>query len=179
MAIRHFETHHPQLGEGVYIDEAATVIGQVRFGDLVSVWPGAVIRGDVNWIDIGEQSNVQDGAVLHVSHEGPFKPEGAPLTIGQRVTVGHLAMLHGCTVGDDCLIGMNATLMDDVVVEAGTMVAAGALVTPGKRLESGWLYAGSPAKAIRPLKKNELEFISYSAEHYVALARRYDGKKAD
>lgn len=173
MTIRHFEQHQPQLGADVYIDEAATVIGRASLGERVSVWPNAVIRGDVNWIEIGADSNVQDGAVLHVSHEGPFKPEGAPLKIGQRVTVGHLAMLHGCTIGDDCLIGMNATVMDDVVIEAGTMVAAGALVTPGKLLKSGWLYAGSPAKAVRKLKDSERQFITYSAEHYAKLAQRH------
>ncbi|EDY87217.1 protein YrdA [gamma proteobacterium HTCC5015] len=173
MTQRYFEQHAPSVADDAYIDEAATVIGRVTLGDRVSVWPGAVIRGDVNWIAIGADSNVQDGAVLHVSREGPFKPEGAPLRIGQRVTVGHLAMLHGCTIGNDCLIGMNATVMDDVVIEAGTMVAAGALVTPGKHLKSGWLYAGSPAKAVRELKDSERDFIRYSAEHYTQLAQRY------
>lgn len=173
MSIRSFENHQPTIAKTAWVDDAATVIGDVTLGESVSVWPNAVIRGDVQHIRIGDNSNVQDGAVLHVSHDGPFKPGGAALHIGNNVTVGHLAMLHGCKIGNDCLIGMSSTVMDDVVIEDEVMLAAGALVTPGKRLESGYLYAGSPAKQVRPLKEEEKEFIAYSAQHYVRLMGRH------
>lgn len=173
MTIRSFEDHQPQLADGVWVDDSAVVIGDVVIGESVSVWPNAVIRGDVQHIRIGANSNVQDGAVLHVSHDGPFKPGGAPLLIGENVTVGHLAMLHGCTVGNNCLIGMSSTVMDDVVIEDEVMLAAAALVPPGKTLLSGYLYAGSPAKQVRPLTDKEKEFIAYSAQHYVRLKDRH------
>lgn len=173
MTIRSFEDHQPQLAKDAWVDDSAVVIGDVVLDEFVSVWPQAVIRGDVQHIRIGANSNVQDGAVLHVSHDGPFKPGGAPLLIGENVTIGHNAMLHGCTIGNNCLIGMSATVMDDVVIEDEVMLAAGALVTPGKTLSSGYLYAGSPAKQVRPLTEKEKEFITYSAQHYVRLKDRH------
>lgn len=173
MTIRSFEQHRPVLAETAWVDETALVIGDVVLGEQVTIWPMAVVRGDIQHIAIGDYSNVQDGAVLHVSHDSAFKPGGAALHIGDNVTIGHQAMLHGCTVGNNCLIGMSATVMDDAVVEDWVMVAAGALVPPGKRLESGFLYAGTPARKTRPLTNKEREFIGYSAQHYARLKERH------
>ena len=158
MSIRQFDDKKPIIGSSVYIDESAVVIGDVTLGDDVSVWPTTVIRGDVESIKIGAGTNVQDGAVLHVSHAGPFAPEGQPLTIGKGVTIGHRAVVHACTVGDYCLVGIGAIILDGAVLEDYVMLGAGALVSSGKRLESGYLYVGAPAKQARPLKESEKAF---------------------
>jgi carbonic anhydrase/acetyltransferase-like protein (isoleucine patch superfamily) len=173
MTIRNFNNETPQFGENVYIDDSAMVIGAVTLGDNVSVFPMAVIRGDVEKITIGANTNVQDGAVLHVSHQGKFSERGHPLTIGESVTIGHRAVLHGCTIGNFCLIGIGAIVMDDAVLEEYVMLGAGSLVPPNKRLESGYLYVGSPAKQSRALTENEKAFLRYSAEHYVSLKNQY------
>jgi carbonic anhydrase/acetyltransferase-like protein (isoleucine patch superfamily) len=173
VAVKAFEDKYPQLGVSVYIDESAVVIGDVTLGDDVSVWPTTVIRGDVERISIGQGTNVQDGAVLHVSHAGKFSPQGHPLTIGKGVTIGHRAVAHACTIGDYCLIGIGAIIMDDAVLEDYVMLGAGALVPPGKRLASGFLYVGAPAKQARPLSESEREFLEYSAAHYVLLKNRH------
>jgi carbonic anhydrase/acetyltransferase-like protein (isoleucine patch superfamily) len=173
MSIRSFNGVLPQLGENVYIDDSAVVIGAVTFGDNVSVFPTAVIRGDVEKITIGENTNVQDGAVLHVSHQGKFSERGHPLHIGKSVTIGHRAVIHGCTVGNYCLIGIGAIIMDDAVLEDYVMLGAGSLVPPNKKLESGFLYVGSPAKQSRALSEDEKEFLRYSAQHYVSLKNQY------
>ena len=128
-----------------------------------------VIRGDVHSIRIGERTNIQDASVCHVTHDGDFSPGGFPLTVGNNVTVGHRVLLHACTVGDDCLIGMAATIMDGAVIEDNVIVGAGSLVPTGKRLESGYLYVGSPVKRVRELNDKELAFLKYSAEHYSKL----------
>lgn len=133
----------------------------------------SVIRGDVNVIRIGHHSNVQDGSVFHVSHAGEYNPKGAPLIIGDYVTVGHKVLLHACRVGNDCLIGMGSIVMDNVVVEDQVMVGAGAVVPPGKTLQSGYLYVGNPCKKVRKLSVKELDYLRYSAEHYVRLKNRY------
>ena len=163
----------PSLGARVLIDPTAVVMGDVWLGDDVSVWPHAAMRGDVQIIRIGARTNIQDGTVLHVTHEGPYNPDGFPLHIGDDVTVGHRALLHGCTVGDRVLVGMGAIIMDKVVVEDEVMIAAGSLVTPGKRLRSGHLYAGSPARQVRTLSESEQRFLQYSADGYVSLKQRY------
>ena len=131
------------------------------------------MRGDVQIIRIGARTNVQDGAVLHVTHDGPYNPGGYPLNIGSDVTIGHRALLHGCRVGNRVLVGMGAIVMDAVTVEDEVMIAAGALVTPGKTLRSGCLYAGSPARELRPLSEEERQFLPYSAAGYVSLKDRY------
>ena len=168
--------HHgvePQLAPGAWVHPRATVIGEVRLGADASVWPGAVIRGDVNSITIGEASNIQDGSVLHVSHKTAADPAGGPLVIGARVTVGHTVILHACTIEDECLIGMGSIILDRAVVRKHVLLGAGSLVPEGKVLESGYLYLGRPAKAVRVLTEEEIAYFNYSAEHYVKLARSY------
>lgn len=171
--IRSYKGLSPTLGERVYIDPAAVVIGDVKLGDDVSVWPGAVIRGDMHHIRVGARTSVQDNAVLHITHASDFNPDGWPLIIGEDVTIGHGACLHGCKVGNRVLVGIGATVLDGVTVEDEVVIAAGALVPPGKTLESGFLYIGSPCKQARSLKESERAFFSYSAKNYVALKNDY------
>ena len=172
-SIRSFQNTTPTLGERVYIDPCALVIGDVTIGADSSVWPFAVARGDMHSIRIGERSSIQDNTVLHITHAGPFNPKGFPLSIGDDVTVGHSACLHGCTIGNRVLVGIGATVLDGAVVEDEVIIGAGTLVPPGKRLESGYLYVGSPAKQARPLKDSEKEFFRYSAGNYVKLKDEY------
>jgi carbonic anhydrase/acetyltransferase-like protein (isoleucine patch superfamily) len=155
----HFD-RRPQAGHDVYIAESATVIGDVALGDECSVWPQAVIRGDVNAIRIGARTNVQDGCILHVTHDGPYTPGGHTLEIGEDVTLGHGAILHGCQIGNRCLIGIRATVLDGAVIEDEVLLGAGALVAPGKRLESGYLYHGQPARQVRRLSDTEREALA-------------------
>lgn len=172
-SLRSFAGHVPRLGRRVLIDPSAVVLGDVELGDDVSVWPQASVRGDMHWIRVGERTSIQDGCVLHITHAGPYNPDGWPLQIGCEVTIGHNATLHGCEIGDRVLVGMGATIMDGAVVEAEVVIAAGALVTPGKRLRSGYLYAGTPAREVRPLSDKEIAYFSYSAANYVRLKDRH------
>ena len=171
--IRSFENTLPRIDSRCYIDESADIIGDVVIGKNCSVWPTAVIRGDVNTIRIGHSTNIQDGSVLHVSHAGDYNPAGAALTIGDYVTVGHKAILHGCSIGNDCLIGMGSIIMDDARLEDRVMLGAGSLAPPGKTLQSGYLYVGSPCKRARPLSEREIDYLRYSAEHYVRVKDQY------
>ncbi len=173
MALRPFNGVSPRVGENVFVDSSAVVIGDVTLAANVSIWPAVVIRGDVNSITVGEETNIQDGAVLHVTHRSTSNPEGYPLKIGKGVTVGHKVVLHGCTIGDLCLIGIGAIVMDGAVIEDLVMVGAGALVPPGKRLESGYLYVGSPVRPSRPLKDEEIAYLSYSKDGYVRLKAQH------
>lgn len=170
---RDFEQHSPSIDPSAWLDPSCVVIGDVVIGAGTSVWPGCVIRGDINSIRIGQDTNIQDGSVLHNSHDGPYLPGGAPLLIGDRVTVGHKVLLHGCEIANDCLIGMGAIVMDRVVVENEVMIGAGALVPPGKTLVSGYLYTGSPARQARPLNDEERRYFRYSANYYVELGKRH------
>ena len=172
-ALRAFGEWSPELGEEVYVDPRATVIGQVKIGAHSSVWPGAIIRGDMHAIQVGHRVSVQDNAVLHITHASHYNPKGFPLSIGNDVTIGHGACLHGCTVGNEVLIGINATVLDGAVIKEKVVLAAHSLVAPGKTLESGFLYMGSPAKKIRPLSEQELRFFRYSADNYVKLKNQY------
>lgn len=157
----------PKVAGDVFIAHGATVIGDVEIGGGCNLWYGCTVRGDINIIRVGENTNIQDGTVVHVTRRthGTF--------IGSRCTIGHGAIIHGCTLEDGCYIGMHATVMDGAVVEGGAMIAAGALVTPGKRVPSGQLCAGSPAKLMRELRPDELEYIEDSAQHYARLGQSY------
>jgi carbonic anhydrase/acetyltransferase-like protein (isoleucine patch superfamily) len=168
-----FLMQQPVLGEGVYIAPEAHVSGAVEIGSDVSFWPMAVARGDVNRIVIGARSKVQDNCVLHVTHESDWQPEGGPLHIGEDVTIGHAAVLHACTIGDRCLVGMGAIVMDGAVIEADAMVAAGSVVPPGKTVASGTLWRGNPARYARDLTTREIDYLLYSARHYVKLKNLY------
>lgn len=159
----------PVIGDRTYLHPSSQVIGDVVIGDDSSVWCNTVLRGDVNRIVIGRGTNVQDLTMGHVSHKTADKPEGSPLIIGDHVTVGHSVILHGCTIGNECLIGMGSIIMDDVVIPDHVMVGAGSLISPNKTLESGMLYMGRPAKAVRALTADEIAYLRYSAEHYMRV----------
>lgn len=165
--LRRYKDLFPVIGKRVMIDPTCAIIGDVRLADDVSIWPLVAARGDVNYIQIGARSNIQDGSVLHVTHKSARNPEGNPLIVGEDVTVGHKVMLHGCTIGNRVLVGMGSILLDGAVVEDDVMIGAGSLVPQHKRLESGYLYLGSPVKQIRPLKEAEIEGLRYSANNYV------------
>ena len=173
--IRTFETYRPKVADSAWVDATALVIGEVELGEDASVWPMTVVRGDVNWIRVGPRTNIQDGSVVHVAHAGGMNPTGYPTIIGADVTVGHKAIVHACTIEDACLIGMGATIMDGAVLGAESMLGAGALVPPGKELPGGYLYVGSPAKAVRELTEDERDFLRYSAAHYVKVKDRHRG----
>ncbi len=173
MALRSYQGVNPVLGERAYVDECALVIGRVTLGEDASVWPFAVVRGDVNTIEIGARTNIQDGSVLHVVHDGPAVPGGLPLVVGDDVTVGHKAMLHAARIGHRCLIGMAAVVLDGAVIEDEVVLAAGSVVPPGKHLASHGLYLGNPAKRVRELTPLEIERLLYSARHYVKIKDSY------
>ncbi len=173
MSIRDFEQFHPRIAASAFVDDTALVIGDVEIGADSSLWPMVVARGDIHSIRIGRRSNIQDGTVIHVTHDSEYAPGGHGVVVGDGVTVGHQVILHGCTVEDRCLIGMGAVLLDGCRVCRGAMVAAGALVSPGKVLEGGFLWLGQPARKARPLTAQEQAYLDYSAEHYVALKNRH------
>ena len=173
MAIRAYKGIHPKLGERVWVDPAATVIGDVELADDVSIWPGTVVRGDVNTIRIGARTNVQDGTIIHVTHDGPYTAGGCPTRIGADVTIGHAAVIHACTIEDACLIGMHATILDGAIVKQHGFVGAGAVVSPGKTVGEAELWLGNPARFVRRLGERELEQLLYSAQHYVRLKDEY------
>jgi len=175
MTLRSFESFTPAVAASAFVDSTALVIGQTTIGEDSSVWPLVVVRGDINRISIGARSNIQDGTVIHVTHDGPFNPGGFATSIGDDVTVGHKVMLHGCKIGDRVLVGMGAIVMDGAVVESNVVIGGGSLVPPGKRLESGYLYMGAPVRQIRRLTDRELEYFSYSAAKYVELKDRHKG----
>lgn len=173
MTTRPFNNIHPKIASSAYIDESSMVIGDVTIGEDSSIWPMAVLRGDVNSITIGDRTSIQDGTVIHVNHKAEFNPEGDPVIVGDDVTIGHQVTLHGCTIKDHCLIGIGSIIMDRVVVEPEVVVGAGSLVTPGKVLESGYLWMGRPAQKVRPLTEEEKAKLDYSAKHYVKLKNQY------
>lgn len=173
MMIRAYKGITPKLASGVYVDESSVLVGDIELAEDVSVWPLVAARGDVNFIRIGARTNIQDGSVLHLSRPSKGKPEGSPLIIGEDVTVGHKVMLHGCRLGNRILVGMGAIVMDDVIVEDDVIIGGGSLVPPGKRLQSGYLYVGSPVRQARPLNDAEKAFLAESAANYVILKNEY------
>lgn len=162
-----FKGAWPRFGRDVFVAPGAAVVGDVEIGDGSSIWFGAVLRGDDDAIRVGVDTNIQDGAVIHVFMDR------YPTRIGDRVTIGHGARLHGCVIGDDSMIGISATVLDGVEVEPGAIVAAGATVAPGKRVRSGELWAGCPARLVRPVRDDERMFIARNSPHYRGLAAAY------
>ncbi len=171
--LQSFQNESPKVAENVYIAESARVIGRVTLKKDVSIWPMCVLRGDVNFIEVGARTNIQDGSILHVTRVSQENPQGCPLIIDEDVTIGHRAMLHGCHIHARVLVGMGAILLDQVVVESEVMIGAGALVTPKTRLISGYLYLGSPAKQARSLTEQERAYLHTSAHHYLMLKNQY------
>ncbi|PIJ49137.1 gamma carbonic anhydrase family protein [Erwinia sp. OLTSP20] len=178
VVLRTFHGKTPSTGQRVMIDASSVIIGDVTIADDVSIWPLVAIRGDVNYITIGTRTNIQDGSVLHVTHQSAANPAGNPLIIGAEVTVGHKVMLHGCTIKDRVLIGMGSIILDGAVIEEEVMIGAGSLVPPGKRLVSGFLYLGSPVRQFRPLSEAEIEGLRYSADNYVKWKDDYLHQKS-
>jgi len=173
MNIRHFDNRQPEIANSVYVDLAAVVIGRVMLGADVSIWPMAVLRGDINAIHVGARTNIQDGSILHVVHDYSYCPGGLETVIGEDTTVGHGVILHGCTIGSSCLIGMNTTVLDGAVIQDQVIVGANSLVPPKKVLERGYLYFGNPVKQVRPLTLQEAEQVKANAILYVELKNKY------
>jgi carbonic anhydrase/acetyltransferase-like protein (isoleucine patch superfamily) len=173
MTIRTFENYTPKIAQSAFVDQSAVVTGNVVIGADSSIWPMCSVRGDIHSIRIGERSNIQDGSILHVTHDSEFATGGHALSIGDDVTVGHNAVVHACTVESLCLIGMGSVILDGAVIRSGAIVGAGSLVSPGKVLEGGYLWLGSPAKRARELTDREKAFLVYSAAHYVDLKNRH------
>jgi len=173
MAIRPYKGILPTIGARAYIDEAAAVIGDVVVGEDTSIWPMCSVRGDVNIIRIGRRTNIQDGSILHGTHEYEGLPGGWGVSVGDDVTIGHQCIIHGCSVESNCLIGMGSEILDGAILRAGVFLGAGSLVTEGKELEGGYLWMGRPAKRVRPLTTEEQAWFKYSAKHYVDLKNDY------
>lgn len=171
--IRSFKSISPKIHESTYVDDSAVIIGDVRIDEQCSIWPCAVIRGDVQRISIGAYSSVQDNSTLHVTHDSQYTPGGNALVIGNYVTIAHGAVIHGCTIGNEVMIGMNATVLDKAIIDDQVMIAAGAVVGPGKHLASGFLYVGSPIRQARKLTEDELNFLHYVAANYAKLKEEY------
>jgi carbonic anhydrase/acetyltransferase-like protein (isoleucine patch superfamily) len=168
MAIYQLDDWVPDVADSAWVAESAEVVGRVMLGEDVSIWFNAVLRGDSEHLTVGASSNIQDGSVLHADH-------GYPLVIGERVTVGHQVMLHGCTVGDDSLIGIGAVVLNGARIGRNCVVGAGALVTEGKEFPDGSLIVGAPAKVVRELSEAQIAGLKASAAHYVNNGRRYAG----
>jgi carbonic anhydrase/acetyltransferase-like protein (isoleucine patch superfamily) len=175
MNLRPYLDWRPSVGVRAWVDPAATVIGRVTIGEDASIWPGAVVRGDVNWISIGARTSIQDGSVLHVASSRLAGGDGIPLVIGEECTVGHGVILHACTVGRRCLVGMGAIVMDGAVIGEESIIGAGALVTAGTEVPARTLWTGSPARQRRALDAKEVAFLAESAAHYVKLKDDYLG----
>ncbi len=166
MAIYELDGHAPQMADSAWVADSAQVIGDVTLAEDVSIWFGSVLRGDTSNLRNGARTNNQDGSVLHAD-------PGKPLVVGERVTVGHQVMLHGCTIGDESLIGIGAVVLNGAKIGRNCLVGAGALVTEGKEFPDGSMIIGSPAKAVRELSPEQIEGLRQSAQHYIDNARRY------
>ncbi|MCE0493684.1 gamma carbonic anhydrase family protein [Vibrio salinus] len=178
-SIRSYKGIYPSLGENVYIDPTSVLIGDIHIGNESSIWPLVAARGDVNYIKIGSETNIQDGSVLHVGHKNAENHKGHPLIIGNLVTVGHKVMLHGCTIEDRVLVGMGSIILDGACIKSEVIVGAGSLVPPNKVLESGFLYLGSPAKKARALTEEERAFLTKSAKNYINTKNDYLSETLD
>ena len=166
MAVYQLDDRIPQIDPSAWVADSAQVMGGVTLGAQASIWFGATVRGDTEHIHIGDGTNIQDGSVLHTD-------EGVPLTIGRNVTVGHMVMLHGCSIGDESLIGIGAIVLNGAKIGRNCLVGAGALVTEGKEFPDGSMIIGSPAEVVRQLTPEQIEGLRYSAQHYIDNARRY------
>lgn len=173
MNICKYKQHTLVIAKTAFVDPTAKVIGQVEIADDASIWPMTVIRGDVNYISIGKQTNIQDNSTLHTSPDCEFYPGGYPLIIGENTTIGHNVILHGCTIGNLCLIGMGSTILDGVIIEDEVIIGAASLVPFNKVLKSGYLYLGSPVKQIRPITEKEKRLLHYNADCYVELKKDF------
>ena len=173
MTIRQYDNITPQIADSVYVDPSAEVIGNVVIGARSSIWPHVVIRGDVNNIRIGEETNIQDGTIIHVTHDGPFTPAGSATTIGNQVTIGHGVIVHACSIEDLSIIGMGSIILDKALIQSNVMLGAGSLVPEGKCLKSGFLYFGRPARQVRALTEKEVAYIEYSAKYYHQLSQKH------
>ncbi len=176
MTIRHFKNISPTVAHNAYVDDAAVVIGNVVIGEDSSIWPMCSVRGDVNSIHIGNRTNIQDGSILHGTHDHESISGGWPVTIGDDVTVGHQCVIHGCAIESRCLIGMDTSILDGAIIRAGAFIGAGSLITEGKEIHGGYLWMGRPAKKVRELTEKERMWFIYSAQHYVSLKNHYLGK---
>jgi len=173
MAIRVYKGITPTVAASAYVDEQAAVIGDVHIGADSSIWPMCSVRGDVNIIRIGDRTNIQDGSVIHVTHQHMHNPGGHASHIGDDVTIGHNVIIHGCRIENRCLVGMGSVILDGAVLRSNVFLGAGSLVSEGKELEGGYLYLGRPAKRIRELTDVEWKWFEYSAQHYVRLKNDY------
>lgn len=171
--IRPYKSTYPIIAPSAYVDPSAVLVGDITLGEDASIWPLVAARGDVNHIKIGARTNIQDGTVLHVTRTSDENPAGHPLLIGDEVTIGHKAMLHGCQIGHRVLVGMGAIILDGTIIEDDVIIGAGSLIPPGKVLKSGFLYIGSPVKQARPLTDKERAFLPSSADNYVRLKNEY------
>lgn len=171
--IRSFNGKQPKVPESAFVDESAAVIGDVVLGEDASIWPQVSVRGDLLTITIGRGTNIQDCSTLHTTEYPKDSGEGSPLIIGDEVTIGHGVILHGCEIKNNCLIGMGSIVLDNSIIEPWVFLGAGSLVPPGKVLESGYLYVGSPAQKVRPITDHERKIIKENAEHYVKIKNRY------
>lgn len=173
MNIETFLEHAPVLKAGAWVHPRGLLIGQVSLGEDSSIWPGAVVRGDMHSITLGARTSVQDNSVVHVTHASPFNPDGFAVHVGDDVTIGHQVTVHGATIHSRVLVGMQSIIMDGAVVESDVIIGAGSLVAQGKVLKSGYLYMGRPAVAVRPLTAKEIEYLPYVAANYVVLKDKY------
>ena len=173
MTIRKYKGLTPTFPASTYIDEQACVIGNVTLGEDCSVWPMVVMRGDMDSIKVGNRTNIQDATIVHVTHGSKYFPTGYDVVIGDDVTIGHKATIHGCHIGNRVLVGIDTTILDGAIIEDDVMIGAGSLIPPGKRITSKKLWLGRPARAIRDLTKKEIAFLKYSAKSYSALKNTY------
>lgn len=173
MPLESYQDMFPEIASGTFVHNTACIIGQVTIATNSSVWPYCVLRGDVHAIQIGANTNIQDGTIIHTTHAGPYTDIGRPTRVGNHVTIGHRCILHACTVEDKAFIGMNTTILDGAIIRSGAMIGANSLITNGQHIEGGFLWLGQPARKTRPLTPKEQEYIDYSAQHYSHVAQSY------